>query len=433
MKTLSAVVLSLVLLGCASSYTSVMKPVRADLSMGNPAEALRELEHVFPDSTGKNRLLYLMELGNLCRLSGDQARAQSTLITADRLSDLQRGTDIGSEIGALLTSDLAREFRGADYEKVFINYCLAASFAADGNIEDALVEARRVNEKLKVFNQEYSHQNRYSDDAFIRYLMGVLYEAGGDLDDALVSYRLGAALYDSVYARDYGIEVPEALKADILRLSNALGFSSISDEYSGMWPGIEWEARAPVDGMGEVVLILEVGNISARREHVHVFSTDNKVYSLALPSIPYFPLVPVSASIHSGRFREQLFLVEDLNGIARKNLEDHAARDVAAAIARLLVKAGISEAGESIVREVTDNEDLAEGIGFLLSLMGAAAERADLRAWLTLPAQIYMARMLLPSGDQPIDVYVSGRLVYSSPSVSISNGGIELVFLREGF
>jgi hypothetical protein len=126
------------------------------------------------------------------------------------------------------------------------------------------------------------------------------------------------------------------------------------------------------------------------------------------------------------------FLVEDLNGIARKNLEDHSTRDVAAAIARLAVKAGIAEAGESLVREATDDEDLAEGVGFVLSLIGASTERADLRAWLTLPAQIHMARMILPEGDREIEVVVNGRTACVS-NVDVPDGGIRFLFVREGF
>ncbi len=431
-RLLPALLPILFLTGCVANYSSMMRPVRSDLSRGRPDEALSELAHTFPDSTGKDRLLYLMELGNLCRLSGNQARAQSALMSADRLSDLQRGIDLGEEVGALLTSDLAREFRGADYEKVFINYCLAASFAAAGNLEDALVEARRFNEKLKVWNLDYSHRNRYGDDAFIRYIMGVLYEADGDLDDALISYRLSAEVYDSVYTSEYGIQVPGELSADILRLCHSLGFQSLFDEYRSRWPETDWESSITPEGMGEVVLILETGNISPRREHIHVFSSEDRVHSIALPSIPVFPRRHVTASIQSGRSSAEAFLVEDLNGIARKNLEDHASRDIAAAITRLIVKAGIAEAGESIVREATDNEDLAEGVGFLLSLVGAATERADLRAWLTLPAQIHMARIILPAGGQTVDVYVNGRLACSTV-VEVRVGGIELLFLREGF
>lgn len=61
---------ALLLLACASSYTGTMRPVINDLGMGQPVRAMERLRHVFPDSTGKDRLLYLMELGNLARYAG---------------------------------------------------------------------------------------------------------------------------------------------------------------------------------------------------------------------------------------------------------------------------------------------------------------------------------------------------------------------------
>ncbi len=55
------------LLSCAVAYTETMEPVLRDLTYGHSAEAITRLQEVFPDSTGRDRLLYLMELGNLAR------------------------------------------------------------------------------------------------------------------------------------------------------------------------------------------------------------------------------------------------------------------------------------------------------------------------------------------------------------------------------
>lgn len=155
-------------ISCATSYTRTVHPAMSQLRRGNPGEALSVYRDVYPDSTGNNRLLYLMETGNLLRLSGDYQAAKTVLLAADRLSDTQRGIEVGQEIGSFLTSDRALEFRGADYEKILINYCLAACYASTGDMEGALVECRAVNDKLKVLNSQYdTNQNRYDDDAFV--------------------------------------------------------------------------------------------------------------------------------------------------------------------------------------------------------------------------------------------------------------------------
>jgi hypothetical protein len=422
---------ALLMLACAAAYTNVLTPVLNDMDNGFPAEAITSLRDVFPDTSGRDRLLYLMELGNLARYAGQQNLAQTVLLNADRLSDNLRGTDLGQQAQSMITSDLALEFRGADYEKVFINYCLASSYSASGNLEDAMVEARRVNEKLKEINTQYQgNLNRYTDDAFIRYFMGVLYEMDGDYDDALISYRLALAVYDSSYVRDYSLPAPDQLKSDIMRLAAFNGFEDLLSSFEQQWPGVRWNASGPNAQMGEIVAVVELGTVSQRTtEDFSVYAND-RVYRIALPSIPDFPRMEVSGSLAASGISSRLFLVEDLNGIARENLQDEAARNVVRAAARLAVKAGVSELGENITEQLTDNENVSSGVGLLLSILGAATEQADLRAWLTLPAQIQMTRLQVPPGTWPLEVTVNGRS-FSHDPVTVQAGEITLVFLRE--
>jgi len=432
--TTVAIASAVVISGCATDYTREMRPVTSSLRMDRPDLAIEEFRENFTDSTGRDRLLYLMELGNLMRLTGDFAGAENLLLQADRLSDQQRGIELGQEIEAFLSSDLALEFRGADYEKVFINYCLAVSYASQNNMEDALVECRRVNDKLRVLNQNYEeNSNRYGDDAFIRYFMGILYENAGDLNNALIAYRNSASVYDSSYAADYGLPAPRRVRSDILRLSSALGMQSIYQDYASQWPGVSWENDGPDQDHGEVVVILEAGMIPARVEKSYTFVLNDRVYRVSLPAIASRRRESWSVTLSSGNAQVSGFLAEDLTGIARKNLEDHAGRDIARAVARLAVKAGAAEAGEQLVEELTEeNSGISQVTGLLLSIVGAVTERADLRAWLTLPSQIFVARLRLPEGEHPVRVEVNGRIVFSDESMSIDSGEINLLFLREG-
>ncbi len=432
--TAVAIVLAVVILSCATDYTREMRPVTSSLRMDRPDLAIEEFRENFTDSTGRNRLLYLMELGNLMRLSGDFAGAQNLLLQADRLSDQQRGIELGPEVEAFLSSDLALEFRGSDYEKVFINYCLAVSYASENNMEDALVECRRVNDKLRVLNQNYEeNKNRYSDDAFIRYFMGILYEKAGDLNNALIAYRNSSSVYDSSYALDYGLPAPERVRSDILRLSSTLGMQSIYQDYSARWPCESWENEGPDQDHGEIVVILEAGMIPPRIEKSYTFILNDRVYRVSLPAIAVKRRESWSVTLSSGNTQTYGFLAEDLTGIARANLEDHAGRDIARAVARLAVKAGVAEAGEEIVEELTEeNSGISRVTGLLLNIFGAVTERADLRAWLTLPSQIFVARLRLPEGEHPVRVEVNGRIIFSDESMSVDPGEIHLLFLREG-
>lgn len=427
--TLSA--LLLLGLACATGYTGTIRPVVGMLDTYQPQEAMVRLRQVFPDSTGRDRLLYLMELGNLARYAGIHQVARAALLRAESLSDNQRGTAYDEEAAALLTSDLAREFRGADYEKVFINYALAASFASTGDYENALVEARRVNQKLRVFNSDYGENpNRYIDDAFIRYFMGILYEADGELSDALVSYRLALQIYEGDYARNYGVPVPDRLKVDLLRLAEATGYESLLSEYHERWPGLVSGNTTPGPGMGEIVIVLEAGSIAARQEESYPVVTDDRVFNISLPAISERPRRHLIATAEIAGNREQFFLVQDMNALARQNLLDHAGRDVLRAAARTLVKAGVSGLGEEIAEEASGDARVGDAVGLVLSIVGAVTDRADLRAWLTMPAQIHVARVPVPEGTWPLNITVNGRASTHTP-VRVGPGETVLVFVRQ--
>lgn len=263
-------------------------------------------------------------------------------------------------------------------------------------------------------------------------MMGVLYESTGDLNNALIAYRNSSAVYDSSYASDYGIATPDRLKADILRISDELGMGSIFQNYRTMWPDVNWQQDGVDAEHGEIVVFLELGTIAEREEENFVFNINNRVYRIALPIIPDFSSRISTVTLTSGSCTSTGFLAEDLNSIARENLEDQAGRNIARATARVIAKAGVAEAGEQIVEELTDENSIeSELTGLVLSIFGAASEGADLRAWLSLPAEIYVLRLILPTGPQPLILTVDGRIVYQNRTFNIEENCIELLFLRD--
>ena len=136
--------------------------------------------------------------------------------------------------------------------------------------------------------------------------------------------------------------------------------------------------------------------------------------------------------VRSGSRSARAWLAEDLVEIARKNLEDQAGRDLARAVARVAAKAGVSEAGEELMEEITGEENgcAAQGFGALLSLLGAATEQADLRGWLTLPARIHVARIVLPRGTHDVAVSRDGRPVALLEDVQVSSGEVAVEFVH---
>jgi hypothetical protein len=118
-----------------------------------------------------------------------------------------------------------------------------------------------------------------------------------------------------------------------------------------------------------------------------------------------------------------------MNALARANLEDHAARDLVRAAARTLVKAGVAQLGEELAENASDDSRVGDVVGLILSIAGAVTDRADLRAWLTMPAQIHMARLRVPPGTWPLTVTVNGVSTSHAP-VEVPEGEMVFVFVR---
>jgi hypothetical protein len=92
-----------------------------------------------------------------------------------------------TEAGTLLTSENIKDYKGEDFENCLINTYLAMNYALMGDVENALVEARRVNHKLQLMITD--GQRKYKQNAFASYLSAILYETDGDYGN---EHRLSA-------------------------------------------------------------------------------------------------------------------------------------------------------------------------------------------------------------------------------------------------
>ncbi len=108
------------------------------------------------------------------------------LAQADKLSERLDFISVSEEAKVLLSSERERAYRGEDFEKLMISTLQALNYAQLGKDEDALVEVRRVNERMQRWINE--DKKPYQQLAVSRYLTGVLWEDQGHADDAFIDY-----------------------------------------------------------------------------------------------------------------------------------------------------------------------------------------------------------------------------------------------------
>jgi hypothetical protein len=157
---------------------------------------------------------------------------------------------------------------------------------------------------------------------------------------------------------------------------------------------------------GEVVFILHDGLGPTLAESiVRIANPDPQngaaILSVAVPRFVQRPVPVARFELSEGSESASSELVDDVNAIARKSLEDRLPAITARAVARMVLK-------NAMARKVKNqNRDNGSG-GLLLSLVtdvGAiVSERADTRSWSLLPGNILMARLVLPPGKHDLNV-----------------------------
>jgi hypothetical protein len=277
---------------------------------------------------------------------------------------------------------------------------------------------------LAVYNDKYEQKNVYREDAFARYLSGILHEADGAWDEAFIDYRRAVEVY-----RATGSALPEMLLADLVRAAAVV--DRIGD-VEAFLPGDRIDALirsiGPPD-QGNVVLITFAGNAPRKVQDMVVIPTPHGPIGIAFPQMVVTPPRCSSGRLNlyaRDRFFEMdLVLVEDINRIAVKNLDDRKGRVLAKAIARTMAK---QVAIHGIARS-RDNRDEQRAIAAILNLVNILlVERADTRSWRTLPGQIYMARLHVPAGDYQVELDTCGGNVADLGPLSVEPGSTRYLF-----
>jgi len=99
--------------------------------------------------------------------------------------------------------------------------------------------------------------------------------------------------------------------------------------------------------------------------------------------------------------------MEDIDAIARASLDARMPAITARAIARAIAKGVIQESVDTAGKQ--RNDDAVQFFGsMLIRILSVATERADTRSWLTLPANVQLARLALPPGSYTVKVDLLG-------------------------
>lgn len=445
---------SLLILAAAAGH--VMPAAAAGTTCVTCPRRVLEATH---DISSRNKDVVLAEYreGLLSLVEGDVDAAVFHLQEAEQHIERLRPKSISEAAASIVWNDRSRSYVGEDFEQAYVNYFLAVAYLRRGQLSEAMVEARRLNETLKELNRVYGDDaGRYGTDPALMILSGLLYEALGKPNDAFIDFRNAFEEYRSSYASLTGVQPPDFLAEAIQKLGTELGFerqiaeleldrrtpqgraralpaattltasdsagASLFDandrnagaKYGGLFgspskpasASTPNHARRPAgEPEGTLALLFETGRIGVKEEEIVTVPIPPgiKGHSGDIIRIKFPRFRQRTSLIQSARLRVvdgpviDTELISDLTALSRVCLEDKLARIKTRAVMRALGKHAIAAAAEHQVAKKNSGLEGA-AVGWLLKIAANASERADTRSIQEMPAAIHAARITLPPG-----------------------------------
>ncbi len=375
----------------------------------------------------RNAVLYFLDEGIISHFAGRYDDSNESFFKAESRMEELYTKSLSKRAASFLISDNTIPYRGEDFERAMVNLFMALNYARLGKWEDALVEARKVDNTLTVINNQYEEgkRNVYKEDGFIRFLMGVLYEAEGELNDAFISYRKAEEIYRTDYLPNYGVAPPAFLIENLLAAAQAMDFYQEVAEIRQRYPGVTCDDARDKMELAEALFIHYNGLGPEKVEEAFaVPMPDGFVVKVAYPTFvrrsyrTSHAVVTLRNAVSGHVICFPTVLVEDIASIARLNLENRITRIKAKAILRATTKYLASKQAEKAA------EERGGALAGLLvkmtaNIAAAATEQADVRHWRLLPAEIRLGRALIPSGrySGDVDLVDSRGAVYARRKV----------------
>lgn len=433
LKTCRRVALSAMLLltGCAASstfsaYPKQIQPLKTSLSNRTPID----LSHcLLGECKSSDLILYNMERGRYAQIVGNSQVSMADFnvsMAKIRLNDekaLISASDIGANVAATMINDNAISYTGEGYERVLLHHYQALNYLHKKDLEGAGVEVRRANaeqnEALKRYEkdiekaQEEAERKRVSaagasridaqyaqmdevagrvknsfQNAYTFYLSGFIYELLQQPNDAYIDYKKALEIYaDNRY-----------LQQDVLRLAAKLDMREELDELKQRFPAekkrfIEESGAAS----GELLVLFEDGFVPQKHEvKIPVPIGRGGLISLAFPIYnEKWSEQPPLQVLSNNELLGSTELICDVRALAVKALQERvpviATRQIIRAVAKGVMAA--------------EAQKQAGGLGQLAaSVWNLVSESADLRSWLTLPADVQLMRTTLPAGSYRLEL-----------------------------
>jgi uncharacterized protein len=352
-----------------------------------------------------DKILYYLDKGMLQHYAQQYSESSKLLQEGERAIEDAFTKSISQEISTYLVNDNVRDYGGEDYEDIYINVFNALNYYHRGDREGAMVEIRRMNNKLRHLADKYdaaitglqrkalendtrlpsnpNAQAEFSDSALARYLGMLFHRGAGQYDDARID-------------RDWLLAA----------------FANSQSIYTNAIPSsISGEMEIP-QGMARLNVIAFGGLSPVKQENVmRIPLLDYRWIKIALPEMVSrrSEIYRIELELDDGQ-KFSLELLEDMDAVAKETFKARQELIYIKTVLRATVKAAGSSVTGAAAREVDGIGGLVLGLYSLAAQAYAeVSEQADLRVSRYFPAKAYVAGINLPPGRYSFSIKYYNR------------------------
>lgn len=378
----------LLFLSSCATYQGKVQKSRQMIQSGQMSQAINELK-TLADAASGDKLVYLLDYGTALQMDGQYKESNQIFLTADKLSEELDYQSASRVTGSLLLNEEMVQYKGDTFEKIFINAYLAMNYLELNQLDDALVESRRINEKyLKLRSED---KKVFELNPFAKYLSAITWEADQKWDDAAIAYA-------EAYKLDPNIS---HIREDLIRSAKKARRNDEHEKWKKQFPEVKEKPEWYDKNYGELVIIVQQG-WGPRKD----FN----------PVDYHWPILkPVSTTTQKARL--------NIEGIG--SFDSSTVYNIEVASIKTLQEDALSLLGRRVAGRVA--KDLAaqevrkknEALGAIAWVVMVASDRADLRQWSMLPQTIQIIRVFLKSGEYKFNLQgLTGSEQVTSESLS---------------
>jgi len=373
----------------------------------------------------KDRLLYFLDRGILHHYADQPQESNTYFEQAERTIEELYTASISKAAMSMVLNDNALDYSGEDYEDIYTNIFKALNYIDLDEYDEARVEIRRLDNKLRLLQQKYGkvaaamNQSdesqikykpgpvKFHNDALARYLGAILYYQDGRYDDARIDLeQMEKAFIDQPAL--YPFSPP---KLDLAELDTTVLHVMA---FAGRGP-----VKVPMDfrirTFKNYFLVFPVTSYAGRGQRFVWQGMESDLYfKFSIPVLKPVPSAVRKVEVFINKeFAGQLRLVEDLSRVAEATFETRRTLIYLKAITRAVLKGLANKKAKDEIDKLgrgqggTSSTEADIGRFFLKALADVAvevSEQADLRCWRLMPGKAYAGYFPVAEGVHNVSV-----------------------------